>query len=305
MGASNRTLLSKLGFADADRKSSRHDRACNYLVLKPEALIATLSAALPANLKVKSATGIPEFHVTKGDGKYATTVGFVDVFATYAVEREFRLRRPVEPIAIEGNPAWMRFRARLEADPVFGSYPRNGGDAVVPNELWQRYCDWKAKVHGEIDAELAQERKASEQAYRERVEASPRDLEASVVGDFQAIIEVKIAKVSSGDLIRQMRVYKEFTQLKEGARRGVLPEKWASAWGEERDSLMRFETAEPRNLLRDCSGKSIAVVDFDVDDEYRQACLAANVHIVRLGRGFEEFLASTPAPSPSGPITEI
>lgn len=83
-----RTLLAKMGFADADRKSPRHDLACIYIALRKNILMATIQAAMPGGVTVEDASAELEFQFSKGEGKYSTTVGWVDVWA------QFRARQP-------------------------------------------------------------------------------------------------------------------------------------------------------------------------------------------------------------------
>lgn len=83
MHTHDRTLLAKLGFADLDRKDSRHDLACLYVSQTSvlERIVASVTAMVPfpgrVDLSVKPFT--PEFHISKGEGQYATTIGFADL----------------------------------------------------------------------------------------------------------------------------------------------------------------------------------------------------------------------------------
>ncbi len=69
------TLLAKMGFADPDRKEPMHDAACGYLASK----------ALDVHrrfLRDKRAHRVQVEHehlISRGDGNYKTTVGFVDL----------------------------------------------------------------------------------------------------------------------------------------------------------------------------------------------------------------------------------
>lgn len=89
MHSHDRTLLSKLGFADPDKRNPEHDQACLYLT-QPE--VARKIAAWMMELrgewvnafgrwkytKVRFAT-TQEHHLQKGEGQYATSIGFIDV----------------------------------------------------------------------------------------------------------------------------------------------------------------------------------------------------------------------------------
>ena len=100
MHAHDRTLLASLGFSDADKKDARHDMACQYLS-DPERALAICRLCFPSCKNSFSHTwvysteissnGTEEWSVSsvsrietespicKGEGKYKTTVGFLDV----------------------------------------------------------------------------------------------------------------------------------------------------------------------------------------------------------------------------------
>lgn len=121
MHSHDRTFLSRLGFEDPDKKDPRHDLACQYLA-QPD-VAARLAAELfreeiarwdefsrcwalakdgdaqAQNVMLEWALRRPpdyggtapqlsktrqEFHLTKGQGQYATTVGFVDLLLEFA-----------------------------------------------------------------------------------------------------------------------------------------------------------------------------------------------------------------------------
>jgi hypothetical protein len=95
MRANDRTLLASLGFSDPDKQDHRHDLACRYLS-QPDVssrlcgilLGPTLTSkntvrnnaddegVAAAVLGVRARTEMP---ISKGDGQYKTTIGFLDV----------------------------------------------------------------------------------------------------------------------------------------------------------------------------------------------------------------------------------
>lgn len=90
MHSHDRTLLSKLGFSDPDKKDPKHDLAC--LFLREEATREMIGKWLLAQFPVlpEGAVGhhpkdvkigrpVIEYHLQKGEGQYATTIGFLDV----------------------------------------------------------------------------------------------------------------------------------------------------------------------------------------------------------------------------------
>lgn len=111
MHGHNRTLLASLGFADPDKHDGRHDLACQYLAL-PEnhkRIAHLLLAERSGSRKERVTTKNPMTHewvetefnfersfdhvkllppvlerpISKGEGKYKTTIGFVDVWLPF------------------------------------------------------------------------------------------------------------------------------------------------------------------------------------------------------------------------------
>lgn len=80
MSAADRTLLASLGFADPDKKDQMHDLACEYLSqgVRPQRIVEFVE---PEGKLVGSQV---EFQISKGEGQYRTTIGFVDVLLEWA-----------------------------------------------------------------------------------------------------------------------------------------------------------------------------------------------------------------------------
>ncbi|HEV7299023.1 MAG TPA: hypothetical protein VGN72_06615 [Tepidisphaeraceae bacterium] len=79
MRATDRTLIANLGFADPDKADGLHDRICQYL-MTPD--VATqVAAMIPAHapVTVRSVARATEVPLTKGQGSYKQTIGFLDV----------------------------------------------------------------------------------------------------------------------------------------------------------------------------------------------------------------------------------
>lgn len=107
MHAHDRTLLASLGFADPDKRNPLHDFACQYLALRENherlaGMVAPLDAPNASVVEGSAFKFSPEgvyqerfrfvetqsmelrkptleFPISKGEGKYKTSVGFVDV----------------------------------------------------------------------------------------------------------------------------------------------------------------------------------------------------------------------------------
>lgn len=94
MYAHDRTLLASLGFADPDKKNPIHDLGCEYLttVAKKDIIdkidhhpndryqkdFGECIDDLPRDWSKYRLFPFTEFQLIKGDGKYRTTIGFVD-----------------------------------------------------------------------------------------------------------------------------------------------------------------------------------------------------------------------------------
>lgn len=81
----DKTLLASLSFGDKDKKDSRHDLACQYL-LQPEVAMKIATAFRDSNLprelmigeEVTFSEGSLEIPLTKGHNQYKTFIGFID-----------------------------------------------------------------------------------------------------------------------------------------------------------------------------------------------------------------------------------
>ncbi len=86
MGMKDNTMMTRFGFADLDRKLPEHDIACQYIgqqdVLQKMAaqLIETVKQKTIDASRLVCSVGY-ERPVSKGEGKYKTTIGFIDVVA--------------------------------------------------------------------------------------------------------------------------------------------------------------------------------------------------------------------------------
>lgn len=94
MHAHDRTMLAGLGFADPDKKNPQHDLACLYLTQQNtiKAVLNWLLESYPdpkCEITGKSGGARNEYHLTKGEGKYATTVGFIDVLFRFSTEYRY------------------------------------------------------------------------------------------------------------------------------------------------------------------------------------------------------------------------
>ena len=166
MHAQNRTMLAKLGFADPDKQDPQHDLVCQYLSL-PEN-VQKLAHLLELDRgdetythrydgETLEETGVRhrrvaghgvtfERPISKGEDRYKTTIGFVDLLITFDLRTYCRERRE-------------RRRERMSCS----------------------WGPWKPRDNSEE---------------RRRVNVG---------------VEVKVSRVQVGEVLRQLQLYRAFT----------------------------------------------------------------------------------------------
>lgn len=303
-----RTLLAKLGFGDPDRRNSRHDAACNYIALGDGVLAKVVEAALGPGYRVTQAKGVIEQMIQKGEGQYATTIGWIDVAVTFTVEWSIKVRAPIaapEPIL-----SWHLMQAHEEEQralhPVFSRFPGYGD---VPDRLRDEYRNWRetvrlsglAKVHA-LESERDKECAA--------LIAKAAKVPASAQGTFDAMIEVKITRETSGNVIRQLKLYEEYHPMGSRKVEFARPEIWRWTEGsgltlDEHHRLDHIGKSVEEALRTRCTKLKIAVLDYDVDESYRDALKAEGISVVRLGAGFDRYLEQQKASGKKAEVPEV
>lgn len=220
MHAHDRTLIASLGFNDPDKKDPRHDLACQYLATEDVTtrLVATFigpdlverpetsseRCGYDNNAFVKLSRGTcsgkvtqvgpyrSEVIVNKGEGKYQTTVGFLDLLIPARVE-----------YTIIGKTTWTerryystdRFGRRLE--PVEESKIKSEIQILTYKETgsYQNY-----NLHPDWPVAGIEDVPRTEPYCHKTFE------------DFRLVIEVKIGTVGVGDMIRQVNLYRQHLQ---------------------------------------------------------------------------------------------
>lgn len=112
MHAHDRTMLASLGFADPDKRDSRHDLACQYIA-QPESRQKLADMMVSELIRRENGTfdrgywkgekayelisidqGSYEVPISKGSGQYRTTIGFIDLIlpCTYRLSYHGHLR---------------------------------------------------------------------------------------------------------------------------------------------------------------------------------------------------------------------
>lgn len=236
MHSHDRTLLASLGFADPDKKDARHDLACQYLALPdnherlarmvaPSTRGGNRLISIRDSLNESSKSGwldcewsvdrheeiftvaspTLECVISKGEGKYKTTVGFLDVVLPFSWKRMEHgrlhgwLKRHVETVLDTSNPwngcpgyqledgASREYLVRRDSLPegLRAAFPYQGRQLLV------------RRAGGTYTASVPQLARGWFETDRE------------CEGHGVVPVEVKIARASIGDVLRQIALYRE------------------------------------------------------------------------------------------------
>jgi len=274
MHSHDRTMLSKLGFSDPDKKEERHDLACQYLAFNnSEALKKMYSAII--GIPVAGALVVFEKHLTKGQGQYKTTVGFLDAFIKVLplVGTEHPIRTPL-PSPIMRDEAWGR-SIDYEATRVL-------------------HTSWKEKA-STCDRKLLRGSAYFTSILEVKIKPVP-------VGDI--IRQMRLYAEYEPDLGKVSRDVKY-----------VSSDLAAGGWDQmERDDHPMQEWVDqcrleghprlPDSFVRKsveavCSkAKMVVVVDFPLHSEDISTLKASGIYPIKLGAGFESYLESRAAAKP-------
>lgn len=259
MHSSERTLLASLGFADPDKKSSRHDLACQYLTL-PE-----VSEKVRRAIDNRPETWIEEFHtefhIQKGEGKYATTIGFADVMYRIVHRTKYEL--------VPQNRDWYPdYYPRSEW--IKSDIDRN--TPVVWDEGTRQWGYWReaeaqagwAAVLGENPKEWVKVEWPEEASrfpnhtWRWRLgigfqHSLPYEIRETA---YCLLVEVKTTPVPVGDIIRQLNLYRSY-----------LTPSLGDPWGKT----------------------MVVATTFDITKDDGKVLKAANIVHLRLGAAFDHW----------------
>lgn len=244
MHSFDRTMLASLAFADPDKGDPRHDLACQYLAIpenqltlgrrfsrerlychaEREEYLSHLEASTdpehrPADWRAfrlgltrdELLGGRPqlEYVINKGEGKYKTTVGFVDLRLRYAKKIE-------RPFSLEEKEATFTFTDDQNFDKHVESARKLG---MAYEDFIRESNEWLGLVRDAApgkDALLGAWRHTAREALRERQAYRPvtrdyvyRDWSWSTLN-----VEVKANPVPIGNVIRQIKLYAEYVEGK-------------------------------------------------------------------------------------------
>jgi hypothetical protein len=131
MHAHNQTYIARLGFNDPDRNTMRHEDACQYLIERSTLEKIRHHLILPSLVKSSKQVkdndfrgeawetfgefGTPEreIMVQKGEGKFATTIGFLDAVVPFTIN-EHRQGESSSWQSSSQRDVWKPFKSRKE-----------------------------------------------------------------------------------------------------------------------------------------------------------------------------------------------
>lgn len=185
MYAHDRTLLASLGFADLDKRVDRHDLACRYLT-RPGLLEKATGPVFP---DVKFFGYEHERMLVKGEGKYQTVIGYIDLVGAF----------------IYSGESW-----RSEGYPV-NTRPRDcphcdGYGSTVKEKILCSNCEGSGKSKIYYRCEIC-----SSDGKKEIREDCVLCKGKRYHGEL--LVEVKINRVQVGDVIRQIDMYRRFSMM--------------------------------------------------------------------------------------------
>ncbi len=174
------TLLQRMGFRDQDRKTPTHDKACVSLVTSASRLIERKSRWGLRGIEV--ALEVP---LQKGDGKYASTVGFIDALITW--NEWFARYEDPKDREVQIDQYRCRICMELFAADRSGYCPNNCKNAD----------GWGSLLGCETE--------------RLFIAGPPRP----GTRKFSMLVEIKTKIDSIGDLLRQLNLYREYGKADE------------------------------------------------------------------------------------------
>ena len=250
----SRTMLASFGFSDPDKKEPRHDLACRY-VSQPDVLARILQIFQG---RINPIEYHLEHHLTKGEGQYKTTIGFLDGY-------------------FEGWLGIKTFPCR--------SAPPGCPDPPVTKGLENRNTDEYRKYEDLL------------KRWIEAYQSSPLDEEATLWLRKSFIVEVKIKPVPVGDIMRQLALYETYLtpQRSSSPRYTITAPLWTpelehrvrDAGGEGLPRGHATIDRVPREWAR--APVKILVVGYDLSVEAKEALGTKNIHVVRLGPDFDAY----------------
>lgn len=188
MRSSDQTLLASLGFSDPDKKEPRHDWACQYLA-QADVFARVLKIALGENYVLKQQHHAFEQMVSKGHDQYRQVIGWLDLWA----RADGKMLYP--------GGTWVETNKQIQGGSSLIQHPDTGEWGYYRKE-WrfqseEETVEWvKAEVPGGGTF------RPGRHYWEKLVYEDPIY--------HHVLMEVKIHPVSLGDVLRQLKLYREF-----------------------------------------------------------------------------------------------
>jgi hypothetical protein len=253
MRSNDRTMLTKLGFSDPDRKNERHDAICSYVcdraqamadvIAKPEVITEDISGVAyvadgydgraikdtPRGSVTMEAARLErkadlmdvrsEHHLTKGEGKYKTTVGFVDAFFTFQVQSTISgLARIDMP-----NKALYRIGCESDSSLFLGTKTSMGKVHIETGRESRTFWEPVHKKAKELSTSKYEARGEEAESFLTGTSTTAFNVDYMFARSNEMIMdaesydygirhcfEVKAGHVPTSDAIRQVLLYREF-----------------------------------------------------------------------------------------------
>ena len=199
--AHDNTLLSRLSFADPDKKEPFHDLGCQYIV-QPH-IVAALG------LKTRL-----DMLVSKGEGKYKTTIGFID--AAFSVAFAYEGEKKVQSPFVREFTCYRDAVNYIKEHGIYGDEPEEA----------RPYIDERRFTFAQEQLAIGRDRpgvfSAAYLAPYERVVRHGVGPEIWKTSEYVVVaatqwkgkedicVEVKIKPVGLGEILRQIGLYREY-----------------------------------------------------------------------------------------------
>jgi hypothetical protein len=242
-------MLARLGFADPDKKEPLHDLACQYLAqaenlerlarmtlrtegsyvrkdIMPDLLaeqgygyagtkhVESEFRYTSSGLRVKCSRAILECPINKGEGQYKTTIGFIDLCASFECSwrEQGKAYRWVVDHHVDAVVTHLARPDVKDGDPFEGKIERRS----LPEELRAAFPGEGATLRGRYVGRRV-ERLGVDMTRVEGVDvAVPQyrrdwiELTLDKEGNGAFAVEVKITPTNVGEVLRQIALYREY-----------------------------------------------------------------------------------------------
>jgi hypothetical protein len=260
MHSHDRTMLQRMGFTDPDKKDRRHDWACQYLAQKEigERLIRSIWDCDVKTVKDWKWWSKLEGEVFKGEDKYRTSIGWIDLALAFQLQREWMKR-------ITNDPRWVNVDSSSLTEAGWTPtrfYRREVSEPGWDHQGWNftdRSLDRRVHVECPINPPWSEDRlRFSTSAGCWQLYQRERTEKREETEAYGVIVEVKIAPVALGDVMRQIALYRQYS--------------------------INFRPTHAINWKY-----AVLATTYELDACDFATLLKQNIHHIYLGRKFEEY----------------